>query len=336
MFDPDWTAFNADALNMIDRWLAQQAGGWCCCRSGLSPPMDTDADGSSDESDQRFLSRSLFRPRSVLGGGRQGGDNAWPIEFTAESRRAEFFGLPISPKRVLTFGRRLVGCMTMWVSRKRSRVRKSMVIILIRRRKLGTVCRSIWLRSFMGRDACSFKAVEKFGGSGGRATSTLTATTPSSFAGSARDVCCATAIVAFVLVDPSRAMVGDTISVRAILYDEQFEPLEFARSPRQIVGPRRTHRRHSLATTERRTPRGNLWRSLHCSRSRQLRIACHAGGCIGRTGIAAERASRDCHWSSWSGRDEMMPSLSNSPTMTGGAYLPVEEDTTTAERQSRT
>ncbi len=99
LFDPDWTALSVDALNVIDRWLAQQAGGMVVVAGPVYHPRWTRI-----RTDPRVGRISGFYPVNfptrgpLLGGGRQGGDNPWPIEFTAESRRAEFLWIADDPQ----------------------------------------------------------------------------------------------------------------------------------------------------------------------------------------------------------------------------------------------
>ncbi len=47
-----------------------------------------------------------------------------------------------------------------------------------------------------------------------------------------------------LLVDSSKAMVGDTITVRAVLTDEQFEPLDVPEVPAKLLGAGWSHRGH--------------------------------------------------------------------------------------------
>ena len=179
-FDPDWTTFSVDALDMLDRWLAQQAGGMVLVAGPVFHPRWTRI-----RTDPRVGRISGFYPVNfpargpLLSGGRQGGENPWPIDFTAESRRASSCGLPMIRSRVLRFGNLSAACTTTWASRAPSRVPKSMGTFPIPPPRSVIACRSIWPRSFTVPGVFIFKAAVKCGVSAAKATPTLTVTTPS-------------------------------------------------------------------------------------------------------------------------------------------------------------
>ena len=91
MFDPDWTAISAEHLDLLDRWVSQQAGGMILVAGPVYHP--TWIRRRTDPRVSRiagFFPVNLPTGSSLLSRGRQGGDTAWPIELTPEARRAEF------------------------------------------------------------------------------------------------------------------------------------------------------------------------------------------------------------------------------------------------------
>ena len=88
-FDADWLSLTVADLDMVDRWLAQQAGGMIIVAGPVYHPRWT-----RTRTDPRVGRISGFFPVTfssrgpLLGGGRQGGENAWAIEFSPEARRA--------------------------------------------------------------------------------------------------------------------------------------------------------------------------------------------------------------------------------------------------------
>jgi uncharacterized protein YggU (UPF0235/DUF167 family) len=98
MFDPDWSAIDSASLELMDRFLTQQAGGLVLVAGPVFHPKI-----SGDRSDPRSSQIGAFFPVNLatrgplLGGGRQGGSEAWPLQFTPESSQAEFLWVADSP-----------------------------------------------------------------------------------------------------------------------------------------------------------------------------------------------------------------------------------------------
>ncbi|MEP6168318.1 MAG: VWA domain-containing protein, partial [Rhodopirellula bahusiensis] len=91
MFDPDWSAIDSASLELLDRFLTQQAGGLVLVAGPVFHPKI-----SGDRADPRSSQIGAFFPVNLatrgplLGGGRQGGSESWPLKFTPESSQAEF------------------------------------------------------------------------------------------------------------------------------------------------------------------------------------------------------------------------------------------------------
>ncbi|MBB3210043.1 hypothetical protein FHS27_005889 [Rhodopirellula rubra] len=91
MFDPDWSAIDSASLDLIDRFLTQQAGGLVLVAGPVYHPKITSKRGDARSSQiNGFFPVNLATRGPLLGGGRQGGRNAWPLEFTPEAASAEF------------------------------------------------------------------------------------------------------------------------------------------------------------------------------------------------------------------------------------------------------
>ncbi len=131
-----------------------------------------------------------------------------------------------------------------------------------------------------------------------------------------------------LLVDSRRAMVGDTISVRAVLTDEQFEPLDVPEVPAKLLAPGGRIEDIRLLPLK-GEPRAGTYGGRFIVReagSYELRVT--LGDAldeqvlrqtvqVGLPLIELERPRRND------------AELEQFATMTGGTYLPVEEDTTT-------
>ena len=96
-FDPDWLQLDELQIELIDRFVAEQAGGlivvagpvftpeWAGQRRGRDPRVET----------IRALYPVVFYSQGVpsLGLGRFGGEAAWPLNFTRDGEAAEFLWL---------------------------------------------------------------------------------------------------------------------------------------------------------------------------------------------------------------------------------------------------
>ncbi len=87
-FDPDWTRLNADQIALLERWVADEAGGLIVSAG----PVHTAAWTQSRE---HAVVRSLYpveyqKRLTLLDDGVYGSAKPWPIEFTDSGREAPF------------------------------------------------------------------------------------------------------------------------------------------------------------------------------------------------------------------------------------------------------
>ena len=90
-FDPDWTALDVEQVDMLERWVAEKAGGLIA----IAGPVETDRwVRDAKMAKIRALYPVEFNRRaSLLDDGRYGSDTPWPIDFTREGIEAEFLWL---------------------------------------------------------------------------------------------------------------------------------------------------------------------------------------------------------------------------------------------------
>lgn len=99
MFDPDWSAIDSASLDLMDRFMTQQAGGLVLVAGPVFHPKI-----SGDRADPRSSQIAAFFPVNLatrgplLGGGRQGGSESWPLKFTPEASQAEFLWVGDTPE----------------------------------------------------------------------------------------------------------------------------------------------------------------------------------------------------------------------------------------------
>ncbi len=238
MFDPNWTALTADQLQMLDRWLAQQAGGMILVAGPVYHPQ-----WSRLRTDPRVSIISGFFPVNLstrgplLDGGRQGGQNAWPLQFTPEARRAEFLWISEDPQRSFDAWEESGGVYDFVGVKSAKPASKVYAYFSDPTTEVGGSSPVYMASQFYGAGRVYFQG----SGEMWRLRGVSDALFDSYW----------TKLVRFVsegrllrdsnrgllLVDNSRAMVGDTIAVRAVLTDEQFEPLDVAEVPAKLLAP---------------------------------------------------------------------------------------------------
>lgn len=99
-FDPDWRTLTKTALDLLDRWVAEKAGGLIVTAGPVFTPEWTRRPRGDAEMDiiRALYPVSFFSQGSATTRlGRVTGDQAWPLEFTREGRSAEFLWLEDSP-----------------------------------------------------------------------------------------------------------------------------------------------------------------------------------------------------------------------------------------------
>ena len=100
-FDPDWLDLDAFQIEMLDRWVAEMAGGLIVVAGPVfTPEWSGFRRGRDDRIDTiKGLYPVVYYTQGVpnLSLGRFGGDAAWPLDFTRDGLEAEFLWLEDSP-----------------------------------------------------------------------------------------------------------------------------------------------------------------------------------------------------------------------------------------------
>ena len=96
-FDPDWLDLDADEIDLVERWVAEKAGGMIV----IAGPVETDRWAQDTKMGKmRALYPVEFNRRmAMLDDGKFGSETPWPVEFTREGRRS----------RILVAGRQRAG-----------------------------------------------------------------------------------------------------------------------------------------------------------------------------------------------------------------------------------
>lgn len=99
-FDPDWTKLDELQVQLLERWVAEKAGGLVLVAGGVETPklMNSRA-GDSRLEVVRGLYPVVFFSRSsaTLSLSRTGSETPWPLQFTRDGQEAEFLRLDDDP-----------------------------------------------------------------------------------------------------------------------------------------------------------------------------------------------------------------------------------------------
>ncbi|TWT50595.1 hypothetical protein Pla22_33380 [Rubripirellula amarantea] len=238
MFDPDWSALKIEELDLLERWLAQQAGGLILVAGPVYHPQwirkRTDPRVAKIAS---FFPVSLSTQSPLLSGGRQGGENAWPIKLTPESQRAEFLWIAPSPEESFEVWEDFSGVFDFVDAKSPKPGAKVYGYFSDPTTELNGSLPIYMASQFYGAGRVYFQG----SGEMWRLRGVSDAYFDSYYTKLVRWVSEGRLLRdsnrGVLLVDSSRAMVGDTITVRAVLTDEQFEPLDVPEVQAKVLGP---------------------------------------------------------------------------------------------------
>ncbi|MEM9644913.1 MAG: VWA domain-containing protein [Planctomycetota bacterium] len=227
LFDPNWSAFAMEDLDLIDRWLSQQAGGLVMVAGPVYHP-----DWFRRRTDPRvgktrgFFPVELATRGALLGGGRQGGENAWPLEMTPDARRAEFLWIAEQPAENLSVWNEFDGVYDFVGVKGLKAGAKAYARYSDPTTRLSGELPIYLASQFYGAGRTFFQS----SGEMWRLREESDAHFDRYYTQLIRWVSegrlLRDSTRGFLLVDNARAMMGDTIAIRAVLSDDQFEPLQ--------------------------------------------------------------------------------------------------------------
>ena len=238
MFDPDWMAIPAEALELLDRWLASQAGGLVLVGGPVYHPqwlrLRTDPRSNVIAG---FFPVTFSTSGLGLSSGRDGGETGWTPEFTPESRRAEFLWVTDEPQSSFEAWAAFGGVYDYVGAKSAKPAAKVYARFSDPTTEIGDSLPVYLASQFYGAGRVYFQ------GSGEMWRMRRESDTyfDSYYTKLIRWVCEGRLLRdsnrGVLLVDNPRAMVGDTITVRAVLTDEQFEPLTVPEVRAKLLTP---------------------------------------------------------------------------------------------------
>ncbi len=238
MFDPNWTAIPAEQLELLDRWLAQQAGGLILVAGPVYHPQwirrQTDPRVSRIRG---FFPVNLSTQSPLLSGGRQGGENAWPLAFTPEARRAEFFWIAETPEASFDVWDSFDGVYDYVDAKSAKPGAKVYSHFSDPTTEIGGSLPVYQASQFYGAGRIYFQGSGEMWRLRGESDAYFDSYYTKLIRWVSEGRLLRDSNRGILLVDTSRAGVGDTITVRAVLSNEQFEPLDVPEVRAKLLAP---------------------------------------------------------------------------------------------------
>ena len=95
-FDPDWEALDENQVELLERWVAEKAGGLIVVAGPVHTPDWSSrprGDARLDRIKALYPVAFYYQGSATLSLGRFGGDKPWPLTFTPDGQTAEFLWL---------------------------------------------------------------------------------------------------------------------------------------------------------------------------------------------------------------------------------------------------
>lgn len=238
-FDPDWLAFDATQIALLDRWVAEQAGGLIFVAGPVNMSRWTRvrSDPRAETIKALIPVQLTSRAGLSLDSGRFDGQSSWPLEFTAEASKADFLSLADDPQQPLAAWNEFAGVFGYYGSREA----KPAARVYARFSDPSTSIdgqQPVYLASqFYGAGRTYFQASGEIWRMRG-VNETYTEnywTKLIRWAGESRLQRDSPRGV--LLIEKPVVETGDTVVVRAVLTDEQYRPLQAPSVDIQVLEP---------------------------------------------------------------------------------------------------
>jgi hypothetical protein len=233
-FDPDWTLLDETQLDLLERWVADKAGGLIAIAGAVS--MDRwVSDGRMGR--VRSLYPVEFQRRLSLAEDiRYGSDTAWPVQFTREGMEAEFLWLAETPARSAQSWAEFPGVFSCYSSRGPKPA--ATVFARIEDPAAASAGDAVYMaEQFYGSGRVFYLG----SGEMWRMRSVDEAWFEQFYTKLVRHVSQGRLLLGssrgMLLVDRDRYVLGNTVVLRANLFDAQFAPLVVNKLPVQVVQP---------------------------------------------------------------------------------------------------
>ncbi|MGV3482878.1 MAG: VWA domain-containing protein [Planctomycetaceae bacterium] len=237
-FDPDWMSIPVERLQLMERWLAEQAGGLVLIGGPIYMPQWTRLRTDPRVSILAGMFPVELATRSpLLSGGREGGDTAFTFEFTPEARRADFLFLADDPQASFDIWEDFGGVYDYVGVKDAKAGSKVYAYFSDPTTKVGDALPVYLASQFYGAGKTYFQGSGEMWRLRGVSDAYFDSYYTKLIRWISEGRLLRDSNRGVLLVDNSRAGVGDTITVRAVLTDEQFEPLRLPSVDANLLKP---------------------------------------------------------------------------------------------------
>lgn len=237
-FDPDWTEVPLDRLELLQRWLSEQAGGLVLVGGPIYMPQWTRLRTDPRVSILGGLFPVELATRSpLLSGGRQGGDTPFSPDFTAEARRADFLFIAEEPQPSFDVWDEFGGFYDYVGVKDPKPGAKVYAYFSDPSTKIGDSLPVYLASQFYGAGRTYFQASGEMWRLRRLSVNYFDSYYTKLIRWVSEGRLLRDSNRGVLLVDTPRAGVGDTITARAVLTDEQFEPLQAPQVEAVLLGP---------------------------------------------------------------------------------------------------
>lgn len=237
-FDPDWMRLSAESIALLDKWLSEQAGGLVLVSGPVYLP-----EWSGFRTDPRVSAVRNFFPvvlpnrGPLLSSGRVGGETIYPLTPAPDFMRADFLVLGDDPEQSAQAWNEFTGVYDHVGTREAKPGAKVYAYFSDQSTAIDGRLPIYFASQFYGAGRVFFQG----SGEMWRIRGVSDALFDSYYTKLIRWVSEGRLLRdsnrGVLLVDRPRAQVGDTIAVRAILTDEQFEPLRVPQVEAKLLTP---------------------------------------------------------------------------------------------------
>ena len=248
-FDPDWTKLPDSAVEALEQWVAEQAGGLMLVAGSVEMPKWIARSASGTKSQMlRSLSPVQLEQRGsrLLAAGRVEADNAWPLRLTADGEQSDFLWLNDDPESSKKLWDSFKGVFSFYAAYELKPGAKSLLTFSD---PLAAVDgqQPIYLASqFYGAGRVVFQS----GGEMWRIRELGDQYFDRYYTKLVRWVSQGRLLLdsdrGVLLVDREQALLGDQVIVRAVLKDERYQPLIQSEVVARLIDPQRRNTPLSL------------------------------------------------------------------------------------------
>jgi len=237
-FDPDWLSIPAERLQLMERWLAEQAGGLILVGGPIYMPQWTRLRTDPRVSMLAGMFPIELATRSpLLSGGREGGDTSYEFEFTPEARRADFLFIADNPKASFDAWNQFGGVYDYVGVKDAKAGSKVYAYFSDPTTKVGDTLPVYLASQYYGAGRTYFQGSGEMWRLRGLSDAYFDSYYTKLVRWISEGRLLRDSNRGVLLVDNARAGVGDTITVRAVLSNEQFEPLQVPSVDASLLKP---------------------------------------------------------------------------------------------------